>query len=238
MTNQSAKRLGLAIVLIVLIGSLLVLPLAAWVEGLAAWGRQHAVAGPLAYVGFVIIATVLFLPGSVAMMIGGFLFGFLPGLSLAIVAIPVGAQCAFEMGRWLVRPWVRRKVEDMPRMRGIEQALREEAFLIVVLTRLSLIIPFNVLNYIYGATSVSARTHFGATAIGMLPAIALFVYLGTLAHDLGQILAGNAAPSELGYWLLVAGLIAIGGASWIIHRAASRVLENHLKNKDGVNLES
>ncbi|HNP64730.1 MAG TPA: TVP38/TMEM64 family protein, partial [Woeseiaceae bacterium] len=202
MTSLSGKRLGLGILLVVLIGSLLVLPIASWVEELVSWGRQHAVAGPVAYVVFVIIATVLFLPGSVAMMIGGFLFGFLPGLSLAIIAIPVGAQCAFETGRWLVRPWVARRVEHMPRMRSIELALREEAFLIVVLTRLSLIIPFNLLNYAYGATSVNARTHFGATTIGMLPAIALFVYLGTLAHDLGQILAGNAAPPELGYWLL------------------------------------
>ncbi len=238
MTGRSGKRLLLAIVLIVLIGSLSILPVSSWVEGLAAWGRQHAIAGPLAYVVFVIIATTLFLPGSVAMMIGGFLFGFLPGVALAIVAIPVGAQCSFELGRWLVGPWIRRKARDMPRVQSIELALREEAFLIVVLTRLSLIIPFNVLNYVYGATSVDARTHFGATAIGMLPAIALFVYLGTLAHDLGQIIAGKASPPELGYWLLIGGLIAIGGATWVIHRAASRVLENHLEGKEGVNPES
>jgi uncharacterized membrane protein YdjX (TVP38/TMEM64 family) len=133
----------------------------------------------------------------------------------------------------MVRPWIRRKVAHNPRMKRVEGALREEAFLIVVLTRLSLVIPFNLLNYAYGATSVNARTHLGATGIGMLPAIALFVYLGSLASDLGQILAGEATPPELGYWLLVAGLIAIAAASWIIHRAASRVLDRHLRDHDG-----
>ncbi len=49
-----------------------------------------------------------------------------------------------------------------------EKGLQEEAFLIVVLTRLSLIIPFNVLNYAYGVTSVTARTHLVATTLGML----------------------------------------------------------------------
>ena len=237
--TRAVKRLGLAATLIVLIGSLSVLPVAAWVEVLVDWGRQHAVAGPLAYILFVIIATMLFLPGSIAMMIGGFVFGFLPGLLFAVLAIPIGAQCAFEFGRFLVRPWIRRKVSHNSQMKRIEGALRQEAFLIVVLTRLSLIIPFNLLNYAYGATSVHARTHFGATAIGMLPAIALFVYLGTLARDLSQILAGEAAPPELGYWLLAAGLIAIAGATWVIHRAASRVLDSHLDNnpdnQDGVN---
>lgn len=228
------KRFGLAATLIVLVGSLSVLPVAAWIELLVEWARQHAVAGPLAYMLFVLIATVLFLPGSIAMMIGGFLFGFLPGLLFAVIAIPVGAQCAFEFGRFMVRPWIRRKVAHNSQMQRIEGALREEAFLIVVLTRLSLIIPFNLLNYAYGATSVNARTHLGATAAGMLPAIALFVYLGTLARDLSQILAGEAAPSELGYWLLAAGLIAIAAVVWVIHRAASRVLDSHLNNQNGV----
>ena len=233
--TRAIKRAGLAAILIVLIGSVSVLPVSAWLEALVDWGRNHAVAGPLLYMLFVLVATVLFLPGSIAMMIGGFLFGFLPGLLFAVVAVPIGAQCAFEFGRFMVRPWIRRKIAHNSQMKRIEKALRAEAFLIVVLTRLSLIIPFNLLNYAYGATSVNARTHLAATAIGMLPAVALFVYLGTLARDLGQILAGEAAPPELGYWLLGAGLMAIAGAIWVIHRAASRVLDSHLNHQDGVN---
>jgi uncharacterized membrane protein YdjX (TVP38/TMEM64 family) len=67
-----------------------------------------------------------------------------------------------------------------------------------------------------------------ATAVGMLPAVALYVYLGTLARDLGQILSGEAAPSDLGYWILVAGIGAIMLATWVVHRTASRALEKHL----------
>ena len=226
------NRIGLTVVFIVLAVSLYYLPLASWVSALVEWGQQHPVAGPVAYVFFVVLATVLFLPGSVAMMIGGFLFGFLPGFLYALIAIPVGAQCAFEFGRWVAQPWVRRKVADSRRMHAIEAALREEAFVIVVLTRLSLIIPFNLLNYAYGATSVRASTHLLATAIGMLPAVALYVYLGTLARDLGQILAGEVAPPELGYWIIGAGIAAIIVATWVIHRTATRALEKHLNEQE------
>ncbi len=226
------KRTGVTVVFIVLAVSLYYLPLASWVSALVEWGQQHPVAGPLAYVFFVVVATVLFLPGSVAMMIGGFLFGFLPGFLYAVIAIPVGAQGAFEFGRWVAQPWVRRKVADSQRMHAIEAALREEAFVIVVLTRLSLIIPFNLLNYAYGATSVRASTHLLATAIGMLPAVALYVYLGTLARDLGQILSGEAAPPELGYWIIGAGIAAIVAATWVIHRTATRALEKHLNEQE------
>jgi uncharacterized membrane protein YdjX (TVP38/TMEM64 family) len=226
------RRAGLVVVFAILVASLYYLPLASWVTALVAWGQQHPVAGPVAYIFFVVVATVLFLPGSVAMMIGGFLFGFLPGLIFAIVAVPLGAQAAFEFGRWVARPWVQRKVAAHARMQAIEAALREEAFIIVVLTRLSLIIPFNLLNYAYGASSVKASVHLIATAIGMLPAITLFIYLGTLARDLGQILSGEAAPSELGYWVLGAGVAAIVAATWVIHRTATRALERHLSEQE------
>jgi len=86
--KAAVKRTGLTVVFIVLVVSLYYLPLASWVSALVEWGQQHPIAGPLAYVFFVVVATVLFLPGSVAMMIGGFLFGFLPGFLYAVIAIP------------------------------------------------------------------------------------------------------------------------------------------------------
>jgi len=227
------KKLGLALAFVMLATSLYFLPLAEWVSALVTWGQHHPFLGPLAYMAFVVLATVLFLPGSVAMMIGGFLFGFLPGLLFAAIALPFGAQGAFEFGRWIARPWVRRQVADNRRMQAIEAALQKEAFVIIVLTRLSLILPFNLLNYAYGATSVKAMTHWAATALGMLPAIALYVYLGTLARDLGQILSGEAAPTELGYWILGAGIAAIVAATWVIHRTATRALEKHLLDQQG-----
>jgi hypothetical protein len=62
----------------------------------------------------------------------------------------------------------------------------------------------------------------------MLPAIALYVYLGTLARDLGQILSGEATPGDIGYLVLAAGIAAIAAATWVIHRTASRALAKHL----------
>lgn len=229
----SIKRLSLVVVFVALVTSLYFMPIASWVTVLVDWGQQHPVLAPLVYVVFVVLATILFLPGSVAMMISGFLFGFLPGFLITAIALPIGAQGAFEFGRWIARPWVRKKVANNRRMHAIEAALQEQAFIIVVLTRLSLIIPFNLLNYAYGATSVKATTHWAATAVGMLPAIALYVYLGTLARDLGQILSGDAAPSDLGYWILAAGIAAIVMATGIIHRTATRALERHLIEQPG-----
>lgn len=203
-------------------------PFSDWIAVVIEWSKQHPVAGPLIYVAFVVVATVLFVPGSGSMMIAGFLFGLVPGFLYAAIAISGGAQCAFLAGRMGARQWVEKKVAANARMQAIEKGMREEAFLIIVLTRLSLVIPFNVLNYAYGVTSVTARTHLVATTLGMLPAVGLYVYLGTLARDLGQILSGEATPSDLGYWIAAAGVTAIVVLTWAIHRTASRALARHL----------
>lgn len=218
----------IAAVFVVLVYSLYALPFADWVTIVVEWVQQRPIAGPFAYIVCVIVATVLFVPGSGSMMVGGFLFGLVPGFLFAAVGIAAGAQCAFMTGRMGARQWVEQKVANNRRLKAIEKGLQEEAFLIVVLTRLSLIIPFNVLNYAYGVTSVGPRTHLFATTAGMLPAVALYVYLGTLARDLGQILAGEATPPDLGYWIAAIGIAGIVVLTWAIHRAASRALKRHL----------
>ena len=222
------NRVALTAVFVALAYSLYALPFADWIAVIVEWSKLHPIVGPALYIVGVVIATVLFVPGSGSMMIAGFLFGLLPGIVFAAVGIAVGAQCAFLVARLGARHWVEEKVAGNPRMQAIEKGLREEAFLIIVLTRLSLVIPFNVLNYSYGVTSVTARTHLVATTLGMLPAVGLYVYLGTLARDLGQILSGEATPSDLGYWIAAAGITAIVVLTWAIHRTASRALARHL----------
>lgn len=237
MSRAVINRLVLAAVFVALVLGLYALPFAEWIAVVVEWAQRHPVAGPATYVVAVIVATVMFVPGSGSMMIAGFLFGLVPGFLYAMLGISVGAQSAFLVGRKGARQWVEQKVHSNERLKAIEKGLQEEAFLIVVLTRLSLVIPFNVLNYAYGVTSVRSGTHLTATTVGMLPAVALYVYLGTLARDLGHILSGEATPTDLGYWIAAAGIAAIVVLTWAIHRTASRALERHLPTSDAHNVD-
>jgi uncharacterized membrane protein YdjX (TVP38/TMEM64 family) len=222
------NRIALAAAFVALVYSLYALPFADWIAVVVEWAQRHPITGPMVYTACVIAATVMFVPGSVLIMVAGFLFGLVPGFLFASISTSAGAQCAFLTGRMGARHWVQKKVVANQRIKTIEQGLQEEAFLIIVLTRLSLVIPFNLMNYAYGVTSVRARTHLVATTVGMLPAVALYVYLGTLARDLGQIFSGEAKPSDLGYWIAAAGITAIVVLTWTIQRTASRALARHL----------
>lgn len=228
MRRVTLNRAAMAASFLALVYALYAVPIADKVVAIVAWAQANPVPGAFAYVAIVIPATVAFVPGSVSMLVAGFVFGFSTGTLVAVLGLVLGAQCAFLLGRFIARDWVAAKVGKSRRLTAIETGLREEAFLIIALTRGSLVMPFNLLNYAYSITSVNGGVHLVATTIGMLLPVALYVYLGTVANDIGQILSGMATPGGLAYVIAAAGIIAIALLSWIMHRAASRVLQRHL----------
>jgi uncharacterized membrane protein YdjX (TVP38/TMEM64 family) len=201
------------------------LPVTDWLEQLARLNEQHPVAVPVAYVVAVTIATVALFPGWISMMLGGLLFGLVPGLPFALLGITAGAFGAFLAGRALGRTWVEQRMGDNLKLQALDEAVNAQSFYIVFLTRFAIVLPFNVLNYAFGLTRVSAVTYVAATALGMLPAVLLYVYLGTLADDFGAVLAGDVRPASGAYWIAVVAIVAIAAVIWIVQRAARRALQ-------------
>jgi uncharacterized membrane protein YdjX (TVP38/TMEM64 family) len=201
-----------------------ILPVNEWLEQLGRLNEQYPVAVPVAYVVAVTIATVALFPGWISMMLGGLLFGVLPGLPFALLGITAGAYGAFLAGRALGRSWVEKRMGDSLKLQALDEAVNAQSFYIVFLTRFAIVLPFNVLNYAFGLTRVKSMTYVTATALGMLPAVLLYVYLGTLADDFGAILAGDVRPASGAYWIAAIAIVAIVAVIWIVQRAAKRAL--------------
>ena len=70
--------------------------------------------------------------------------------------------------------------------------MRHDGFPIVLLARLSPLIPYNLLNYVLSVTAARFRDYLLATWIGMLPAIVLYVYTGSLAKSLTTLTSAAA----------------------------------------------
>jgi uncharacterized membrane protein YdjX (TVP38/TMEM64 family) len=201
-----------------------VLPVTAWLEQLTLLNDRYPVAVPVAYVVAVAVATVALFPGWISMMLGGLLFGLLPGLPFALLGITTGAYGAFLAGRALGRSWVEKRMGDSLKLQALDEAVNAQSFYIVFLTRFAIVLPFNVLNFAFGLTRVKPATYVAATALGMLPAVLLYVYLGTLADDFGAILAGDVRPASGAYWIAAIAIVAIVAVIWIVPRAAKRAL--------------
>jgi uncharacterized membrane protein YdjX (TVP38/TMEM64 family) len=168
--------------------------------------------GPLAPVAFIAIyiaACVLFLPGSILTIGAGVIFGVVRGTIYVSIAATLGATAAFLVGRYLARDWVARKIEGNPKFKAIDEAVGREGWKIVLLTRLSPVFPFNLLNYAYGLTRVTLRDYVFASWAGMIPGTILYVYIGSISGDLARAgTSSGAARTPLGWALDAVGFIA------------------------------
>jgi uncharacterized membrane protein YdjX (TVP38/TMEM64 family) len=188
-----------------------------WVAGLGAWGV-------VAYVALYVLATVLFLPGSILTLGAGVLFGVAKGSVIVSVAATLGALSAFLVGRYMARDWVAARIAGNPRFSAVDQAVAREGWKIVGLTRLSPVFPFNLLNYAFGLTSVSLRDYFWATWIGMIPGGVMYVYLGSLAGDLALLGAEERSRSAFEWGLYLLGLVATVTVTVYVTRLARAAL--------------
>ncbi len=185
----------------------------AWIEGLGAWG-------PALFVLIYIVATVLFLPGSVLTLGAGALFGVAWGSVYVSAGSVLGATAAFLVGRYFARDWVAKKIEGNDGFAAIDRAVATDGWKIVGLTRLSPAFPFSLLHYAFGLTQVKLRDYVLASWIGMMPGTVMYVYLGSLAQ------AGASERQRTpGEWALYAvGLVATIAVTVVITRIARAAL--------------
>jgi uncharacterized membrane protein YdjX (TVP38/TMEM64 family) len=193
-------------------------------KGVLAWISGLGPLGPVIFVGIYVVATVLFLPGSVLTLGAGVVFGVIEGSIVVSIAATLGATCAFLVARYLARDWVSRQVAANDKFRAVDEAVAREGWKIVGLTRLSPIFPFNLLNYAYGVTRVSLRDYFFASWIGMIPGTVMYVYIGSLAGDLAMIGTGHRARTRAEWALYVVGLLATVAVTVYVTRIARRAL--------------
>ncbi len=151
-----------------------------WIQGLGIWG--NLVFG-LVYV----LACTIMVSGAVLTLGAGVIYGPVWGTVTVSIASTIGAMTAFLVGRTVGRNWVARKVEGNPRFHAIDEAIGREGFKIVLLTRLSPVFPFVLLNYIFGITKVTFWKCAVASWIGMLPGTIMYVYLGSVVKSLAEL---------------------------------------------------
>jgi uncharacterized membrane protein YdjX (TVP38/TMEM64 family) len=146
----------------------------AWIEGFGVWGM-------LVFALVYILATLALIPGAPLSIVAGLAYG-LWGLPLVVLAALAGSSLAFQLARTFahgrVHAWTRRH----PRGGALVAAVRDQGWKIVLLLRLSPVVPFNVQNYLFGITGISFSQYAAATAVGILPGAALFISIGAFGH--------------------------------------------------------
>jgi uncharacterized membrane protein YdjX (TVP38/TMEM64 family) len=183
--------------------------------------------GAFAFIALYIIATVAFLPGSILTLGAGVVFGVVWGSLYVFIGATLGATAAFIVGRYLARSWVARKIEGNKKFAAIDRAVGREGLKIVLLTRLSPIFPFNLLNYAFGITGVSLKDYF-IGSVGMIPGTIMYVYIGSLAGSLARIGTDQPTNPTVQWAIRIIGFIATVTVTIYVTRIAKKALDQEV----------
>lgn len=190
------------------------------------WTDEWGLIGLAVFVGVYVLATVLFLPGLILTLAGGFTFGLLWGTIGVSIGSTLGAAVAFLLGRTLLRDTIESRVADSPKFAAVDRAVGRQGGKIVLLVRLSPIFPFNLTNYAFGLTSIGFWPYVLASWIGMMPATVMYVYLGSAASSLAEIRAGHFEGGMTKKILLGVGLVATVVVAAFVSRLARTALRH------------
>ncbi|WP_081706351.1 TVP38/TMEM64 family protein [Nocardia sp. CNY236] len=185
-----------------LVGAALLLPLPG-PQLIQQWATTVGSLLPLLFFLVHALATVAPVPRTVFTVSAGLLFGPSLGIMLAVSATTVSAALAILLVRVLDRDRVAARLTH-PMVQAIDARLARRGWLAVGSLRLIAPVPFSVINYCAGLSSIRFWPYLISTLLGVLPGT-----IGTVV--LGDALTGATHPAMLvlSGVCLVVGLIGL-----------------------------
>ena len=195
------------------------LPLREWIKALHSWLLGLGLWGVLIFTLILILVTFLPAPDWPLPIAAGYVYGFW-AFPLTYASIAFASMLAFLAARYLLRDKIRSLLIRRPKYRKLDRAVADDGWQVVVLMRLSPIVPFNLQNYALGVTAIPFLQYLTATLIGIAPGIAIYVYFGIFGKGLGN------GPSVFDWVLFGLGVLAtIALAILVIRKTKAKFAE-------------
>lgn len=191
---------GLLVVAALLVAALLV-PHPS-IEQVREWARSVGPAFPLVFFAVHALVTVAPVPRTVFTLSAGVLFGAATGILIAVAATTVSAVLALLLVRAVGRDAFASRMTH-PAIQAIDDRLARRGWLAVGSLRLIAPVPFSVINYCSGVSSVRLLPYMLATLAGVLPGT-----IGVVV--LGNALGGDTNPALLAFSAVCIAIGVIG----------------------------
>ena len=169
------KRTGLIAAIIVVVGIAITISLTQVMINLFVdylnWFGDNETFGITIFISFYIVFGIVALPASFHKYLAGVIYGFGPGIIIAWFGSMIGAVAPFFLGKKWMNPYAKRVLENYPSLKGLEDEMTKQGTKVVALTRASLVIPYGVLNYAYGATKIRFKDFIIGNFAMIVPSI-------------------------------------------------------------------
>jgi uncharacterized membrane protein YdjX (TVP38/TMEM64 family) len=181
---------------------------------LQGWLTQEGIWAPIIYIVLYTVATVLVLPSTALNLTSGAIFGPWLGTLWTSIAAVIAAVVAFAFTRTVGREMVAQKLAG--RWQAMDAEMHQGGLFYMFALRLLPIIPYGLVNFAAGLTSIRFQDYLLATILGTIPGVLPFVMLGSFG--LRAMRTGDVLPLFLALGLT--GLL-VGSATWYRRRRQS-----------------
>ena len=134
-----------------------------------------------------ILIVLLILPASWLSIAAGYLYGTYLGSIIVFISAFIGASISFIIAKTFFSKKVLSVVQKFPKLTLLEKIIQKGGLKLIILTRLSPVFPFSLLNYFYGLNDISYKD-FSISLLCILPGTFLYCSVGSLLNDLSDVL--------------------------------------------------
>jgi uncharacterized membrane protein YdjX (TVP38/TMEM64 family) len=182
-------------------------------QELQLWLQKMGVWAPIIYIFIYSIATILILPSTPLNLSGGAIFGSVWGTIWTSIAAVLAAVLSFWFSRTIGRKLVEQKLAG--KWQSLDREMEQGGFFYMFAIRLLPLIPYGMVNFAAGLTSIKFRDYFFGTLLGTVPGILPFVMMGAGLTALKQ--KGDVLPILVALALI--GML-VGTATWYRRRTS------------------
>ena len=165
---------------------------------------------PIIYVILYTLATLLILPSTPLNLTAGALFGTWWGTFWTTIAAILAAISSFAFTRTLGRKYITQKLAG--KWEAMDAEISQGGLFYLFAIRLLPIIPYGIVNFTAGLTSIRFRDYLIGTTLGTIPGILPFIMIGAGFRSLNQ---GNIFHLLCGFTLT--GML-VGVSTWYRRR--------------------
>lgn len=174
---------------------------------------------------FILVASLAaglsLVPTHAVSLIAGMLYGPLWGCLASLLSINMAAGLAFTLAKQLTGASVQKSLKEHERMETfvhqLFQSSRRQSLLLLMLIRLSPLMPFALTNLVLAAAKVRFVDFSSASFVGLAPRIVIVALAGSQLEKLDLKLSSDR-------WILALGIVATLASLSIVGKAAKRAL--------------
>lgn len=164
---------------------------------LQAYLADHTIAAfALFFLSYVVVVAISLPGASILTILGGFLFGWLIGGIITVLAATVGATAVFLVARTSLGEALRARTG--PFLGKLANGFKEDAFSYLLFLRLVPVFPFWLINLAPAFLGVQTKSFFLGTLIGIIPGTFAFAFIGSGLDSLieAQQIASGCVPGD------------------------------------------